>query len=364
MTQLCNDFNISRPTGYNIVQNYERYGMEVFNGRSRRPNHHPNQTPKKIEDSIIDLRKTYPRWGGKKIRKLLLDEWDESCVPSVTTVNNILKKHGLVPPRKMKRSRIVKRNPIYEANAPLHFMTADFKGKFRLGNKKYCYPLTIADPYSRMIFAIDAFDREATELIIPSFTKVFKEYGVPEFVHTDNGTPFGMASALHRLTRFSAWLIEQGTTPVYSDPGEPTQNGKHERMHRELKGDACRPPEYNMKKQQVRFDHFRKVFNEIRPHEGIGMKRPIELHKNLGRPFMENVTDWCYDKSMLSKLVMNNGTVRWGKKGLAFVSTALIGKFVGFLPIGDGFYELYYRHVLLGFFSEVTFEVYDVDSFK
>jgi len=254
-TYLCKEFGISRPTGDAIIKRYQEVGWDALEEQPRRHKSHPFTTTKTIEDAIINERKAHSNWGGRKIRVLLLRTYEEAEVPPETTVNNILKKHGLTVPRKPPRRKLVKRSePTFDPQLPNQIMSADFKGKFRMGNGQYCNPLTIADSYSRFLFAIVGLERPDTESSKPIFERVFREYGLPYQLHTDNGPPFGNAASLRRMTMLSVWIMELGITPVYSDPASPQQNGRHERMHRDLKAEATRPPGSSMVAQQRKFN--------------------------------------------------------------------------------------------------------------
>lgn len=362
-TELCKHFGISRPTGDAILKRYREEGWEALEQRSRRPARHPKQTPKEIEDAIIAKRTKYMKWGARKIRVLLQREWAAEMIPSETTVNAIMKKHGLVCERKAVRRRIEKRYPKFDPDLPNEIWSADFKGKFRMGNGSYCHPLTIADSRSRMLFAIQALERPDTESSKPIFEKTFREYGLPEFLHTDNGAPFGNALSLRRMTRLSVWFMELGITPVYSDPASPSQNGRHERMHRDLKAEATRPPGNTLRSQQKCFDEFRMRYNTIRPHEALEMKTPSEVHTPSPKDFPRSIREWNYEKSCRMKMVTVNGAIRWKDKGCVMISTALSGKYVGLDEVENGLWAVYYRHVPLGYFDEKTMRVFEVEDF-
>lgn len=249
ISELSREFGVSRPTIYKYIERYQKEGIKGLAGKSRAHTQHPAKISSKVEDSIISLRKKHPRWGGEKIWKILHIEYPADCVPSVSTVNRVLKRNGLIKPR--KRMRRVKRvYPIFNPQRCNEVWSADFKGKFMLGNMKYCHPLTIADSYSRFVFTAKGLYGERYLPTKREFRKVFREYGLPLQIHTDNGAPFGAVQAVQRLTRLAVWFIEQGIEPVYSDPASPQQNGRHERMHRDLKGEATRPPGYNLRSQQ------------------------------------------------------------------------------------------------------------------
>lgn len=363
-TELCQEFGISRPTGDAIIKRFENEGWEALRERDRRPSRHPNQTPRPVEDDIVKERSRHPHWGARKVRVLMLREWEERYVPSETTVNNIMRKHGLTARRRKPRRKIENHHPIFDPDEPNLVWSADYKGRFPMGNREYCNPLTIADSMSRFLFAIEALARPDTEHSRPVFERVFREYGLPLQLHTDNGAPFGNPVSLRRMTMFSVWLMDVGITPVYSDPGHPQQNGRHERMHRDLKAEATRPPAANLRAQQRVFDSFREDYNTVRPHEALDMRTPSEVHERGVREYPRFIRDWDYPKEVTPRLVTVNGAIRFNSEHLVMVSTALSGRYIGLEEVEDGIYLFWYRHVQLGYYSEVTNMVYEIEDFN
>lgn len=362
--ELCRDFGISRPTGDALIKRYLAEGWDALEERSREPGRRPNQTSPAIEEAIVGLRRKYPNWGARKVRTLLLREHEEGEVPSSTTVNNIMRKHGLTAPRRKARRKIENQFPIFDPDEPNEVWSADFKGKFQLLSGVYCHPLTIADSRSRYLFVITALDRPTMENCIPLFEKAFRENGLPLQMHTDNGAPFGNALALRRMTRLSVWFMELGITPVYSDPGHPEQNGRHERMHRELKAASTRPPGRSFRSQQKMFDKFREEYNQVRPHEALGMQTPAVVHCPSPREYPGFIRSWDYDKTKTVRYVTHNGAIRWGHSEFIMVSTALAGKYVGLEELADGIWGVYYRHVHLGTLNVRTKHVYELNEYR
>lgn len=365
-TELCAGFGISRPTGDAILKRYETEGWAALEERPRHHINHPFKTVKDIEDTIIAERKKHRHWGGKKLRTLLVRDYDfdDMHIPSVTTVNNILKRNGLVESRRRVRRHLENRYPVYDPDHPNQFMSADFKGKFPMGNRQYCNPLTIADTFSRYLFAIQALERPDTESCKPIFDKVFREYGLPEYLHTDNGAPFGNANSLRRMTQFSVWIMDVGSTPVYSDPAHPEQNGRHERMHRDLKAQATRPAAANLRAQQKKFNEFLLEYNTVRPHEALDMKTPANVYRRSNREYNGTIQAWDYSKEQRPKLVTVNGAVRWNVDHLIMISTALSGRYVAFEEVADGIWRIMYRHVALGYFSELAGKVFEIEDLE
>ena len=352
ITELCRCFDISRPTAYKIIARFENEGYEGLRELSRKPRGlHPNATNGKVVNSILELKEKHKLWGAKKIRKLLYNDYPDEIIPTVLTVHNILKKHGLVCPQ--KRLRRVK--PIYPIFDPIEcneVWSADYKGKFLMRNKIYCHPLTIADSKSRFVFTAKGHYKENLKSAKAEFSGVFRKFGIPKQMHTDNGSPFGSVSAIQRFTRLSYWFIELGIMPVFSDPAHPEQNGRHERMHRDLKAACAKPAAYDLRAQQRRLNHFVKEYNNVRPHEALNMETPASTHNFTARPFPEKIASFDYEPDMKVYKVTQNGSIRWGAYNWVYLSASLTGKYVGALEMGNGIWRVFYRSVFLGYFNE------------
>ena len=351
ITELCRSFEISRPTAYKLINRFEKQGFEGLKKQSRAPSNHPNATKENIVESILNLKAEYKLWGAKKIRELLFKQFTKQEVPSVVTVHNILKKNGLVCPQKRMR-RVKPTNPIFDPKSCNEVWSADYKGKFLMGNKIYCHPLTIADSKSRFLFTAKGHYKENLKSAKAEFKRVFRIYGIPRQLHTDNGSPFASVRAIQRFTQLSYWFIELGITPVFSDPGQPQQNGRHERMHRDLKAACVKPAAYDLKAQQRRLNHFVKQYNNIRPHEALDMKTPADMHDFSSRPFPEKIPDFQYDSKYKILKVTMSGAIRWKSYYWVYVSAALKGKYVAIEDIGNGIWRVFFRNVFLGFFDQ------------
>ncbi len=360
-TELCSHFGITRPTGDAIIKRFHEEGYEALNERTRRPHTYPNQTSKSIEEALVEKRTQF-HWGARKLLVLVQRDMPDAELPSETTVNHILHKHGLIAARRKPRRHVENRKPKFDPDKPNEIWSADFKGKFRMGNAEYCNPLTIADSYSRFLLAINGLERADSEHSKYIFEKTFREYGIPEFLHTDNGSPFGNTQSLRRMTMLSVWLMDLGITPVYSDPASPSQNGRHERMHRDLKREATRPPGNSYRSQQHLFNVFRERYNTIRPHEALGMKTPSEVHRVSERQYPRTIREWEYGPEMAMKMVTVNGAIRWKKQGFVMISSALGGRYIGMEEVETGLWALWYRHVPLGYFDEATGKVFEVED--
>jgi transposase InsO family protein len=351
ITELCKNFEISRPTAYKLINRFEKYGYEGLREHSRAPAKHPNATDEKIVERILNLKVKHPRWGAKKLRVLMFNDFQEEEIPSVVTVHNILKRNGYVCPQKRMR-RVKPVFPIFDPTTCNEVWSADYKGKFLMGNKIYCHPLTISDSKSRFLFTAKAHYHENLKSAKAEFTKVFRKYGLPKQMHTDNGSPFGSVRAIQRYTQLSYWFIELGITPVFSDPAHPEQNGRHERMHRDLKAACAKPSAFDLKAQQRRLNQFVKEYNHVRPHEALDMKTPASVHDFSATPFLERIPTFDYNSKQKVLKVTRNGAIRWKSYYWVYLTAALKGKHVGIEDLGNGIWKVYYRSVLLGYFDE------------
>jgi len=351
ITELCKEFIISRPTAYRLINRYEKMGIEGLLEQSRAPSNHPNKTKEDIIEKILFYKDRHKKWGAKKLRILLFNDFISDDIPSVVTVHNILLKSGLVCPQKRLR-RVKPLYPIFDPDECNEVWSADYKGKFRMGNKRYCHPLTIADSKSRYLFTAKGHYGEKFKSVKTEFTRVFRRYGLPKQIHTDNGSPFGSTPSIQRFTQLSYWFIELGIMPVFSDPAHPEQNGRHERMHRDLKAECVSPAAFDMRSQQRKLNSFVREYNNIRPHEALEMKTPKKVHIHSNIPFPERIKSYDYPSHMKVMNVTKNGSVRWRSYYWVFITNALIGKQVGAEEIGNGIWKVFFRDVFLGYFSE------------
>lgn len=363
VTDLAEMFFISRPTAYKYIERYKSYGLPGLLELSRAPRSVPNKTPDHIEQAIGELREQFPRWGAAKLLVLLEARYPYFTLPKESTVNLILKRNGYIKDRK-KRRKIEPQHPIFDPVQPNEIWSADFKGKFRLGNKVYCYPLTIADSYSRYVFAAKGLYSANTKNSIQVFIDVFRNYGLPEQIHTDNGAPFAHPNSIGRLSKLAVWFMDLGIKTVHSDPAHPEQNGRHERMHRELKAEATRPPGYSLQRQQTLLNKFVKEYNTIRPHEALGMRTPAAVHVYSTKEYPETISEWEYPKEFLVRYITRNGAIRVSSNNWLFVSTALMGKHVGLEELGNRIYRLFYRQFFLGYLDAQELKVHDIMTYR
>lgn len=277
MAALCREFNISRKTGYKIFERYEECGLEGLTDRTRRPFRYANQLPEQIEAAIVAAKREKPNWGARKIRERLLRRLPHGVrVPACSTIHAVLDRHGLVTHPVRSRTR-TEGTPLSEGLGPNDLWCTDYKGEFMLGDKRYCYPLTVTDHASRYLLLCEAMESNAEKPAFTAFERLFKERGLPWAIRSDNGVPFASPNGLFNLSKLSVWWLRLGISIERIKPGHPQQNGRHERMHLTLKKEATRPAGANILQQQAKFDDFIEEFNNQRPHEALAMKCPVEL---------------------------------------------------------------------------------------
>ncbi|WP_186397715.1 IS481 family transposase, partial [Stappia sp. TSB10GB4] len=279
MSDVCREFGISRKTGYKIWDRYRQEGLEALTDRSRRPVRYANQLPGQIERLIVECKKGKPHWGARKIRELLVRRLaGDVRIPARSTVHAVLDRHGLVKRARQRRRFKAEGTALSQASLPNDLWCADFKGEFKLGDGRYCYPLTVTDQASRMILLCEALESTKELPVIEAFLSLFRARGLPQAIRSDNGLPFASPNGLYNLSKLSVWWLRLGLRLERIKPGNPQENGRHERMHRTLKQETARPPGMNALQQQGRFDDFVSEFNEERPHEALAMKTPAELY--------------------------------------------------------------------------------------
>ena len=350
IAELCRRYAVSRKTGYKWLRAYERAGSAGLMDGSHRPHTCPQATPPTVVRLILDLQRRYT-WGARKVRRLLQARVPADQVPTKTTIHRILERHGRVRPRRRSHRRFHAGPPGTPMEQPNAVWTADFKGQFKTLDGLYCYPLTVADSYSRYLLTCRSQLSVETLPTKKNFQRLFLEYGIPSVIRTDNGIPFAAPTAIARISRLSAWWIRLGIRPELIKPSHPEQNGSHERMHKTLKAETTRPPAGNATAQQRRFDAFRSEYNQERPHEKLDDKTPAELYCPSPRPFPKRLPEPEYPGHFEVRKVSRNGGIRW-KKGWVNISHSLLEQNVGLEEIHDGVWSLYFGPLLLGRFHE------------
>jgi len=352
ITELSELYDVSRTTIYKWISRYKEHGIDGLAELSRKPLHHPNATPRKIADQIIEMKSLHQRFGPKKIIARLQTLHPDTRWPAVSTAGAILKKQGLVQCRKNKRRVPPYSRPLLGCNKPNAVWSADFKGQFYTGDGRLCYPLTISDNYSRYLLQCRGLKHPTHEQTQPWFEWTFREYGLPDAIRTDNGAPFASAS-LGGLSRLSVWFIKLGILPERIESGHPEQNPRHERMHRTLKEAAVSPPKLNIYEQQQTFQNFKHEFNYERPHEALGQKPPSSFYYPSTKPYPVRIPQPDYDDDVIVKKIRHGGEMYW-KRRFIYVSQALAGESVALKQIDDYLWDMHFSFFPLGVFDELN----------
>jgi transposase InsO family protein len=361
VTAACREFGVSRPSGYKWLRRYDEGGVAALSERSRAPRSSPQATPEPVVTRLVELRQRFPDWGPKKLRAYLSALEPEIPWPAASTIGDLLMQRGLVEPRSARRRvPVLSTTPLSHADRPNALWSADFKGQFRLGCGQYCYPLTATDNFSRKLFACYALHGTDCAGTIPVFDRVFREEGLPDAIRTDNGPPFATTS-LGGLSELSIWWLKLGIRHERIVPGHPEQNGRHERMHLTLKRATTRPAAFDSTEQQKRFDHFRHVFNEERPHEALDMKPPSSVHTKSERAYDGQALDPDYPNDDVVLRVRPNGQLQFGSKTLT-LGKPLAGQLVGLLELDDDCWLVTFAGLELGIFRKGATHVESLET--
>ena len=344
---LCLRYEISRKSGYKWVERYQESGEEGLHEQSRKPKHHPFATPYFMRKAVIELRQhSRIKFGPKKIQAKLKIQFSNQPPPSITTIYNILKKEGLIEPRKRSRKFSLYKTPFKTVKAANDLWSVDFKGQFLLKNGTWCYPLTIMDHYSRYLLACKGLNTTNTASSKQVFERLFKEYGLPLRIRSDNGVPFS-SQAPGGLSTLSIWWIRLGIHPERIKPGKPQQNGQHERMHLTLKNSISHDIMPSFEEQQVVLDDFVKVYNTERPHESLEQTFPKDWYLPSEREYPKQLPEITYPDYFIKRKVSFSGTIYWGN-GQIYISNTLKGEIVGMQEVDNGIWDLYFGPIRLG----------------
>lgn len=347
MTDVCRAFGISRKTGYKLMDRYREDGPVALADRSRRPVRYANQLPGQIEQLIVGTKREKPHWGARKIREILVRRLaGDVRIPATSTIHAVLDRYGLV--KRVGRQRHKATGTALSAGAtPNAVWAADFKGEFKLGDGRWCYPLTVTDHASRFLLLIEAEESTREDPVITAFDRLFRERGLPDAIRTDNGLPFASPNGLFHLSKLSVWWLRLGIALERIQPGHPQQNGRHERMHLTLKQETARPPAANIIQQQERFDGFLDEFNHERPHEALAMKTPAELYTASIKPY-SGLPELEYPLHDRDVLITACGRLCLHRKKIN-ISTLFAGQRVGIRQVDDDVWLVSFMHYDLGY---------------
>ncbi len=350
-SQVSAAMGVSRQTIQKWKKRYAEEGSVGLTDRSHAPLEHPNKVSREMERLVVKFRKRYGD-GPRKLQKYLIEQYEgDEAVPAASSIGRILKRHGLVETRRVRRRKSLpaEDSGLTVATEPNDIWCIDFKGEFDVGGT-LCYPLTVTDAFSRFAIATKAERGTKGEPVARALMRCFRRYGLPKVIRSDNGSPFVSYRAPRRLSRLSVQWLRLGIRPEPIDPGRPYQNGTHERYHKTLKAKTAKPPAVNFAAQQKRFDRFLTYYNHERPHESLAMRRPSELYTVSPRSCPKQIPDIEHKGAQLIRRVNNEGRV--GLRGRAFIlSTTLAGETVGITEIQDDIYEVTFGYLAVAHIS-------------
>ena len=349
MSHLCEEFKISRKTGYKIWNRYQNVGHHALVDRSRTPHRFANQLPEQIERTILKLKKEKPGFGAPKIRELIGRKFPDLRTPAISTVHAVLDRHGLVEHRRRRRYR-AQGTSLSQSFEPNHLWCTDFKGEFMLGDRRYCYPLTVTDHASRYLLAVEALENIREVGAFPVFERVFQEFGLPQSIRTDNGVPFAAPNGLFGLSKLSVWWLRLGIGIERIKPGHPEQNGRHERMHLTLKKATVNPAAQTFLEQQDRFEAFVTEYNQERPHQALGMKFPAEIYKPSSKVY-RGIGQIDYPLHHKVITVTSCGRICYRGHKISF-SNVFAGQDVGIRQVDEKTWLVSFMSYDLGYFDE------------
>ncbi|MGA3159353.1 MAG: IS481 family transposase [Steroidobacteraceae bacterium] len=351
MAVLCREFDISRKTGYKLFNRFKNSGIEGLTDRSRRPYRHANRLPFQIENLILQIKEKHSSWGAQKIRDKIKLLHSTIHLPAISTVHAVLDRHNLVSNGRRKRYK-AEGTTLSNATRPNDLWCADYKGEFMLADQRYCYPLTITDFTSRYLLCCDALGTTKEMFAFTVFERAFKDFGLPLSIRTDNGVPFASASAFFGLSKLSVWWLRLGIGIERIQPGNPQQNGRHERMHLTLKKEATKPPAKNLLQQQEKFDRFIEYYNDERPHQALNGRCPGQLYRPSTRPYT-GLGELEYPLHDRTITVTQCGRICMGRRKIN-LSQVFAGQNVGIKEIAEKIWLVSFMQYDLGFFDHET----------
>ena len=346
VAELCRRYGVSRKSGYKWLGRYGAEGVAGLADRSRAPHRVAHAMPVEVAAVVLAVRRAHPTWGARKVRAWLERRHADRRWPAASTIGDLLRREGLTVPRRKRHRAPPRSRPFAACGSPNDVWTVDFKGWFCTGDNRRCEPFTLSDAYSRYLLRCQAVARTDGAHAWPIFDAAFREFGLPRAVRSDNGPPFASTGA-GGLSRLSVKLVKAGIVPERIDPGKPAQNGRHERMHLTLKQDTASPPASTLRGQARRFEAFRRVYNEERPHEALGMDVPNDHYAPSPRRYSGRLREPDYGDDDAVRRVRTSGEIKW-RGALVYISQALAGEPVGLTESGDGIWTVSFGPVVLG----------------
>jgi transposase InsO family protein len=351
---LCREFGESRQAGHKWIKRFKELGYDGLEEQSRRPKTTPLATGEELVMAVLEARDAHPRWGPRKLEPLLRRRFGDQT-PSVRTIARILKRANKIRERRRRRPpNVVERAPQIQAKAPNEVWTVDFKGWWKSLDGERCEPLTVRDAYSRFVLDI-VVCRPTLADVQKVFERLFRKYGVPNAIQCDNGTPFVAVRARGGISKLSAWWMSLGIRLVRSRPGCPQDNGGHERMHADVRGDVQSYPAATVDAERRRLSRWRQEFNHVRPHEALDGKVPADVYK-VAEPRRPRPIAFAYPAHTYARRVYSDGGVTFRNDKL-FIGEAFAGHDVALEVLDAMRIRAWFRDVDLGVLETVP----DVD---
>jgi len=358
LSELCRSAGVSRPTGYLWIERYRRHGESGLVERSHAAHSCPHRTPRVVAERLLALRQAHPFWGPRKLISYGARHWPQVPWPSRSTAAAILRQAGLVKPRRRRRHLLRPGQAARTPELPNQLWTTDFKGEFRTRDQRYCYPLTVGDLATRFLLGCKALHQTHCAPTEAAMDRVFQEYGLPDALHFDWGSPFA-GTGFAGLTRLSLKWLKLGITLERSRPGCPQDNACHERMHRTLKNETTRPPAANLAAQQRRFDRFRQEFNFERPHQSLADRPPADLYRPSSRAFPRRPPEPHYPQHFEIRRLSPRGELRLNGRS-RFFGSVLARETIGLEEAEDGVWRVYFGPQMLACLDEIADKLIEV----
>jgi transposase InsO family protein len=357
MSGLCGEYGIARKTGYKFIARRERDGLAGLIEQSRAPHSGRHWYDPEVVERVLELRAQFPHWGAETILSSLGRDEPDLILPSTSTAQGWLKQAGLVQAVRKQRRHPHPGKPLEQIlDRPNQQWSIDVKGQFRTRDRRECFPLTMADSFSRYLLACQALTSTSFESVWHWLERLFRQYGLPESLLSDNGSPFA-SNSVARLSKLSVRCIRLGIVRKLTQPGRPQQNGRHERIHLHMDPLVCQHPEANARRHQRHFDWFVDHHNNVRPNQALGGKLPSELYAPSPRPYPPRLPQIEYAPHVQVRRVRSSGEILWRGQWF-YISEALVGEWVGFEKVTDQMWVLRFGPVDLGLYSERDKKLY------
>jgi putative transposase len=345
LSELCGQYDISRRCGYKWIRRYLEEGISGLKDRHKAPLHQAGATNPELVKKILEVKFRWPKWGPKKVLGYLKENHSHIFWPSSTTIGNLLNKHGLTEKRKLRKRLAERNDPLKDCNASNDLWCIDFKGWSLTHDQKKCDPFTLMDAHSRFLLCCVKLDMNDTEHVWAVFEPIFRQFGLPLRIRSDNGPPFA-SNGPGRLSRLSIKLIKAGIIPEWIDPGHPEQNGRHERMHLTLQQEAIDSSK-DLEWQIAKLEEFANYYNFIRPHEALGQKSPGSIYQPSTRYWNGRLWSPEYPENYKIGKVKSCGKMSWNAREI-YISRVFEGEPIGLVERGDGTMQAYYGPIMLG----------------